>query len=57
LGNYLADYFLPCKVGKRGLYYDANREMLIIPDETNGFIALKKQLHHRLRIEVQKGWE
>jgi hypothetical protein len=31
LGDYLAEQFLPCKSGLRGMYYDAVRENIVVP--------------------------
>jgi hypothetical protein len=31
LGSYLADRFMPCEAGLRGMYYDAVRRNLIVP--------------------------
>lgn len=54
LGNYLAMRFVPCKIGKRGLFYDAVRGTLVVPDETNGVVQFRAQLGHRFKIEVQR---
>lgn len=54
LGDYLADRFLPCRSGKRGLFYDAVRKTLVVPDETTGVRRVRAKLKHRFNIEVQK---
>lgn len=54
LGDFLADRFLPCRVGRRGLYYDAIRQSLFVPDRTNGLIRIRRELRHRFRIEVRR---
>ena len=54
LGSFLAEKFLPCEVGARGLYYEAPRKTLIIPNQTKGFTRIKAKLKHRFRIEVKQ---
>ena len=54
IGDYLADRFMACSVGKRGLYYDAVRHVLIVPHATSGVIQMRLRLKHRLKIEVRK---
>ncbi len=51
LGSFLSDEFLPCNIGLRGMYYDANRELLLIPGRAR---ALRVELQHRLRIDVER---
>jgi len=52
LGDFLADQFLPCRVGLRGLYYIA--KSLIVPDKTEGVIRVRGLLGHRLNILVRQ---
>jgi hypothetical protein len=54
LGDYLADDFLPCKVGLRGLYYESARRTLFIPKAPKGFRRIRTRLKHGFRIEVQR---
>jgi len=54
LGKYLAHRFLRCKVGRKGLFYDAIRHILVVPSETDGVILYRAKLKHRLKIEVQR---
>ena len=54
LGDYLAKRFVPCRTGRRGLFYDAVRGTLVVPDETNGVVQFRAQLGHRFKIEVQR---
>lgn len=52
LGDFLADKFMPCSVGRRGLHYTGGA--LLVPHETNGVVRIRKKLKHRLTILVQK---
>ena len=54
LGKYLSDRFLVCDVGLRGLFFDAVRRVLFVPDETNSVVQYRARLGHRLKIEVQR---
>ncbi len=55
LGSFLGDEFLPCSRGLRGMYYDAVRELLLVPIiGTNDVHAMPVELHHRLRIDVER---
>ncbi len=54
LGDYLAERFVPCEIGIKGLFYDAVRGTLVVPNETNGVIQFRSQLAHRFKIEVQR---
>ncbi len=49
LGLFLADDFLPCGCGLRGIYYDAVRGLLITP----GGIAYPISVKHRILLEAQ----
>jgi hypothetical protein len=55
LGSFLSRRFLTCKVGVRGLYYDAQRRILIIPHATQGYLRLP--VEHRIRVEVRTSRE
>ncbi|MEP7125042.1 MAG: hypothetical protein ABJE95_29195 [Byssovorax sp.] len=54
LSDYLVDRFMECKTGTRGAYYDAARNVLIIPDRSNGFDEQRFFVESRFRIEVHK---
>ncbi len=54
LGSFLGDEFLPCNRGLRGMYYDAVRELLLVPIGGNDVRAMPIELHHRLRINVER---
>lgn len=49
--DYLADEFLECKSGLRGMYYDGVRKILVLPD-TGDNRLLPLALRHRVRLEV-----
>jgi hypothetical protein len=53
LGDYLAGRFLACKVGKLGIYYDAIRRSLVVPDETEGVRLVRARIGDRIRVEVE----
>lgn len=51
IGKYLANQFLECVSGLRGMYYDAVRKLLVVPVEgTTRVVPLP--LRHRVRLEV-----
>lgn len=52
LGDYLADRFLPCESGKRGMYYDAVARAIVYADDNGNIVRAHATLLHRLRIEV-----
>jgi hypothetical protein len=54
LGGYLADEFMPCASGLRGMYYDAIRRFLVVP-RTEGISVLRTSLRHRIAVEVTRG--
>jgi hypothetical protein len=54
LGDFLADRFLLCKVGCRGLYYDPRRHLLIIPPQSDRPDALTFMIPERMRIEIEE---
>jgi hypothetical protein len=53
LGDYLADRFLPCDVGKRGMFFDAVGRAIVYTDDTGDVIRARATMKHRLRIEVE----
>lgn len=52
LGSYLADEFLPCEAGLRGMYYDAVRGNLSVPLERGGVKLVRVSLRHRIALQV-----
>ena len=50
LSEFLSNAFLPCISGLRGLYYDAVRELLVLP---NG-VAHRISVRHRINIEAEQ---
>ncbi len=54
LGNFLADRFLSCEIGTRGLYYEPRRQMLHIPPDEGRPNAVLFMIRERLRIEVEE---
>lgn len=48
LGEFLGQGFLGCDFGVRGMYFDAVRRILHLPDSS----AIRTSLDHRLQIEV-----
>jgi hypothetical protein len=48
LGNFLADQFLPCGAGLRGMYYDFAQKTLLVPQE-----GIVKRISLRNLIEVK----
>lgn len=53
LGDYLANRFLTCKVGKLGIYYDAVGRSLVVPDETEGVRIVRARSGNRIRVELE----
>jgi hypothetical protein len=53
LGDYLADSFLPCNTGLRGLYYDSRRRLLIVPRQTVPPVISRIPLLQRITVEVE----
>jgi hypothetical protein len=52
LGSYLGETYLECRSGLRGMYFDAIRQLLIVP--TKGSTrAIPVEVGHRVTIEVQ----
>ena len=54
LGDFLADTFLSCKSGRNGLYYDANRKILVVPDLVGGAEHIPLEIGHRVVIQAYK---
>lgn len=54
LGEYLVSRFMECRSGTRGAYYDAARNVLLIPDQRNGFDERRFFVESRFRIEISK---
>ncbi len=54
LGEFLADRFLVCKVGLRGLHYDARRQLLHLPPASERPEAVSLVIPLRLRIEIEE---
>ena len=53
LGPFLADRFLPCSVGLRGMYYDGVRRALVVPDLRSGTRLVHPDLPHRIDIQLE----
>lgn len=51
IGEYLAEQFLLCVSGLRGMYYDAVRKILVVPVE-GAYRVVPLPLRHRVRLEV-----
>jgi len=54
LGDYLVERFMECTSGIRGMYYDATRNVLVVPDQKKGFDEQRFYIDTRFRIEVQR---
>lgn len=54
LGDFLADQFVPCNIGTRGLYYDAVRRRVIRPDPNKGLVATKLARTHSVKIQATR---
>ncbi len=54
LAEILADSFVPCKIGIQGMYYDAVRRILYLPNETVQFRGYRFIIDHRIRTVVSK---
>jgi len=52
LGNYLADSFLPCESGLRGMYFDAERGNLVVPEGIAGVKLVRIRLKERIALQV-----
>jgi hypothetical protein len=53
-GEFLAERFLTCEVGLRGLYYEAHRKLLHLPAANGGPEALEYLIPERMRIEIEE---
>jgi hypothetical protein len=51
LGSFLADQFLPCGAGLRGMYYDFADETLFVPHEG---IVRRVSLRHLIEVKVRR---
>lgn len=51
LGSFLGKEFLACNFGMRGLYYDAMRRNLIVPEKEENRV-LHLLLQHRISIDI-----
>jgi hypothetical protein len=49
LSSFLGDTFLPCSAGLRGMYFDAVRGLLVLP---NGIVH-RVSIGHRIAVEIQ----
>jgi hypothetical protein len=54
LGDFLGKGFLPCKNGLRGMYYDAIRDLLLVPTGDRDVRAIPVELQHRVLIEARE---
>ena len=54
LGVFLADRFLACEVGCRGLYYDPRRQLLHLPTKPECPDAVRFVSPERMRIEIEE---
>lgn len=54
LDEYLVSRFMECRSGTRGAYYDAARNVLLIPDQHNGFDERRFFVETRFRIEIYR---
>lgn len=54
LGDFLADRFLACEVGLRGLYYEPGRYMLHLPSAPGRPEAMTFRIPRRMRIEIEE---
>lgn len=53
IGNFLGVDFLECRVGKRGLYYDGLRKILIVPRNGKQPRLVRVDVPHRISIDVE----
>jgi hypothetical protein len=54
IGDFLADRFLACTVGVRGLYYEPRRQLLHLPPGEGRPEAVRFPIRERLRVEVEE---
>ncbi len=53
LGSFLADEFLSCRAGLRGMHFNANRRLLSVPNVHDASRLVEIHLDHRLNIEIR----
>jgi hypothetical protein len=53
LSNFLADHFLPCKIGDTDLEYDAKRKILVWRNMENEWISTKFIAKNRIRFNIK----
>lgn len=56
LGDMLADQFVVCTLGVRGMYYDSQRQMILVPSHDD-ILAQRYPIDHRISIDISKGIE
>lgn len=54
LGNFLADRFLACQIGVKGLFYDSCRKQLHLPPQPSGPEAIEFIVPEKRRIEIKE---
>lgn len=52
IGGFLADEFLPCEAGVRGMYYDGMRRQLLVPSPKGPLRSYRFDVGHRIRVDV-----
>jgi hypothetical protein len=53
LGAFLADRFLPCGAGLRGMHYDFNRKIIFVPS-SEGQVFKQVSLRHAIEVKVRE---
>ncbi len=56
LGDILADQFVVCTLGVRGMYYDSQRQIILVPSPED-MLARRFAVDHRISIDISKGIE
>ncbi|MBR9802586.1 hypothetical protein GYB59_13285 [bacterium] len=56
LGDMLADQFVVCTLGVRGMYYDSQRQIILVPSPED-MLARRFAVDHRISIDISKGIE
>lgn len=56
LGDILADEFVECTLGVRGMYYDSQRQIILVPSQDD-MVARRYAIDHRISIDISKGIE
>jgi hypothetical protein len=54
LDSFLADRFLPCESGLRGMFYDAERQNLIVPQKDGTIRIVNIRIPNVIELEVTK---